>query len=680
MRGRSLKVGQVPAVTNEGTKMKRRLRCEYFGPPVLILVALFIRPVLDWGQDSSYTTDDRIAQIYLQAQEAKQRENYQEAAEKYSAILKLKPDAFEARVDLGLMHHLLGEYAEAIRDFEIVVRQKPRLFVANLFLGLDLLQLQQPRRALTYLECAQRLQPKDVQPALQLGRAYADLHEVKKANEWYLRATAISPGNADAWYGLGITHLHLARASSEQLAKEGQGSVYARRLYAELLEERGWVRDAVSAYQKLLVSPSAPACSHAELGFAYLVQGDETLISAAQKHFDQALTGDPGCLLARLGAARIYYQDKNTASAVKELAEIWKADPNFFKANASRLWQGLNADRLENLEDTIRHTPMSSSDQALADYLVSTIEQSRRGAIDTAISAEETASEKADTRPSQSKPDEKQATPAKLYGQGRYTSCAQRLKPRLDKSSSDDLLLLAACSYDSGDYRLSFGAACQLLRIDSHSLAALYWQARSSQRLGVAALTRAGLAEPNSPRIHLLVAEAYREKGSFSEAEAEYGTVLQLEPNYVPAHLGLAMVYWQEHRYEQAIPHLQTVLASRPRDPESSYIMGAILVERHQFTEAVPYLDSALAGTSAILPHVHALRSKVYAAEGKTEAAVTEIKQSLGADRDGAYHYQLYRFYKTLGDEEGAKTALQESETLHNRRNVTTEDAANYPP
>jgi tetratricopeptide (TPR) repeat protein len=86
-----------------------------------------------------------VGQIYAQAQEAQQRGNYRAAAEKYSAILKLRPDALEVRVNLSLMHHLLAEYPEAIRNFETVLRDKPALFVPNLFLGLDLLQLQQHR-------------------------------------------------------------------------------------------------------------------------------------------------------------------------------------------------------------------------------------------------------------------------------------------------------------------------------------------------------------------------------------------------------------------------------------------------------------------------------------------------------------------------------------------------------
>lgn len=140
---------------------------------VSVLFALSIRPVYTRSQDSSYTTDGRVGQLYLQAQEAQRSGDYRDAAEKYSAILKLQPDGLETRVNLGLMHHLLGEYAEAIGDFEIVLREKPALFVPNLFLGIDFIQLHQPRRALPYLECAQGLQPQDVEPVLQLARAYA---------------------------------------------------------------------------------------------------------------------------------------------------------------------------------------------------------------------------------------------------------------------------------------------------------------------------------------------------------------------------------------------------------------------------------------------------------------------------------------------------------------------------
>ena len=112
------------------------------------------------------------------------------------------------------------------------------------------------------------------------------------------------------------------------------------------------------------------------------------------------------------------------------------------------------------------------------------------------------------------------------------------------------------------------------------------------------------------------------------------------------------------------MPEAQKVLVLKPGDPEASYIMGALLVDQNQYEEAKPYLTSALAGATAILPHVHALRGKVDAAQGRTREAVDELKQSLNADPDGSYHFQLYQLYKKLGNGPAATAALQESESL----------------
>jgi tetratricopeptide (TPR) repeat protein len=615
-------------------------------------------------------TDTRLEQLYSQAQEAQSRGDYRDAAEKYAEILKLRPDLAEVRANLGLMHHLLGEYPEAVRDFEASLRSKPQLFVPNLFLGLDLLRLQQPQHALTYLERAQRLNPKDVQPVLGLGQAYAELHEFKKANYWYGRACEINPGSTEAWYGQGVTYLHLAQLAAEQLGKMGQTSVYARRLYAESLDARGWTKDAVTAYQKLFALPSAPSCSHAALGFAYLLQGDSSGFTEATTQFAEALKGNPGCLLARLGMARADIQRGNISTAMEQLAEAWKADPNFVKVNASRLWLGFEPARLEDFERRIRELPSSQPNRALTSFLITAIEKWRQEPIDTGIWAIEPTNGKGAGAPALTTSDQKQTTPAQLYSQGHYTNCSQRLRPRLAELSPSDLLLLAECAYDSGDYRSSFEAGAMLLKVNPQSLPALYWQAKASQKLAVAALVRVGLAEPNSARVHLLVAEAFREVHSPKEAEAEYKKALELEPDYVAAHLGLAIVYWRDRKYKEALPHLQSVLTLRPGDPEASYFLGAILVDRHQYAEAMPYLTAALAGTPAILPHVHEQRSRVYAAQGQTAAALAELKQSLDADADGSYHYELYQLYKKLGDEPAAAAALQKSESLRKREDM----------
>jgi Tfp pilus assembly protein PilF len=239
---------------------------------------------------------------------------------------------------------------------------------------------------------------------------------------------------------------------------------------------------------------------------------------------------------------------------------------------------------------------------------------------------------------------------------------------RRENLPPDDLLLLANCAFNSGDYRTAFAAGETLIKRETVRVPGLYWQAKAGQKLAVRALTRASVLDPASPRMHLLIAEAYRERNSFREAEAEYRKAIQLAPNNVASHLGLAMVYWDSGENDKAAPEVQKALALKPGDPEASYIMGALLVDQDQYEEAKPYLNSALAGATAILPHVHALRGKVFAAQGRTWEAVEELKQSLSADLDGSYHFQLYQLYKKLGNEPAATAALQESESLRRHR------------
>ena len=611
----------------------------------------------------------RLEQLYAQAQEAQSHGDYRGAAYKYNQILKIQPNAAEIRANLGLMHHLLGEYPEAIQDFEAAVRQKPELYVPNLFLGLDLLHMQQPQRAVIYLKRARSRSPADPQPTLGLGEAYTELHEFSKANYWYIRASEINPASGDAWYGQGVTYLRLARVAAEQLGKKDQNSFYARMLRAESLEERGSMEDAVTAYQKILQSDSAPPCTRAALAFVYLFQNDESLVPLAAKQADEALGNDAGCLMARLASARIHLQGKDTASALQDLTEAWKADANFIKANVSRLWLGLKPETLEDVELRIRSIPPGPSDPAMISFLITAIDKWREEPSDAMASGMEPEKVRSEADTPAAAVAEKNSTPASLYSQGHFTACAQKLRPKLAGLPPSDLLLLAECAYNSGDLRTSFEAGAQLSKMNPDNPPGLYWQAKAAQKLAVGALVRASLAEPDSTRMHLLIAEAYRERQSFKEAEVEYSKVLGHDPHSIAANLGLGEAYWQDDQFDKAIPHLQEVLTRKPGDPDASHVLGAILVSQHRYAEAMPYLTAALAGSIAILPHVHALRSRVYLAQGQPEAALAEIKQSLDADLYGLYHYQLYQIYKKLGDEPAAAAALQQSETLRKRGN-----------
>jgi len=166
--------------------------------------------------------------------------------------------------------------------------------------------------------------------------------------------------------------------------------------------------------------------------------------------------------------------------------------------------------------------------------------------------------------------------------------------------------------------------------------------------------------DPSSSAVHALLGNAYSELHDYSKAQEEFKKALARDPQDLSAHLGLATLYAREHQPEQAAAELRIIFKARPRDPEAAYLQGRLLVDAEKFDQAIPYLETALAGTVSNVPHVHALLGKVYAAQGKTAKAIAEYRQSLGADRQGGYHYRLYRLYLTAGDKEKSNEMLQQ--------------------
>jgi tetratricopeptide (TPR) repeat protein len=55
------------------------------------------------------------------------------------------------------------------------------------------------------------------------------------------------------------------------------------------------------------------------------------------------------------------------------------------------------------------------------------------------------------------------------------------------------------------------------------------------------------------------------------------------------------------------------------------------------------------------------LLGEAYAAQGNTADAIHELKAALNSDRDGSYHYQIYRLFQKIGDTDAAKAALEKS-------------------
>jgi tetratricopeptide (TPR) repeat protein len=604
--------------------------------------------------------------LYARAQEAQRRGDYRAASEIYQAILKLEPHLAEVHANLGLMHHLLGEYAAAISSFQAALREKPQLFVPNLFLGLDLLQVQEPRQAVPYLERAHELNPRDEQAVLGLGRAYTELRELRKARASYEDAVRLNPRNPDAWFGLGLTYVSLEEGDVVRLAKDHLDSPYFQALGAQSLAQQGHLNDAIRKYRKLVGSQSGPPCLRADLGFALVQQGES---ADARQEFQAELRDHPSCLTARLGLGRVAADGGDMTAALGELSQVWQTDPDFLAANAPRLWHGFSTEKIEALERGLKDTSAPDVPAGLRDALLVALARWRRETVE--VFAKEFTNRLEGSAPPTSHQTTQTAghtRAVQFCSQGKYTACREALEPFLSKLVLHDLLLLAQCAYDSGDFRTSFLAGQRAIDIDAQSPVARYWRIRASQILAVNALVQAGLAEPNSPRVHVLLGDVYRDRPDFKEAEAEYRKAIELKPRDAAAHMGLAATFHRAFRLDEALPEVKTVLELNPQDPEANFLMADILVYRHEFAQAEPYAKAALGGDPPRLPRVHALLGKIYASQGRTAEAIAELQQAITDDPDGSFHYQIAMLYKKIGDETAASEALKKSEALRKKR------------
>ena len=557
--------------------------------------------------------DAKLESLLAEAHHAQARSDFRRAAGAYRQALAIRPNLPELWSNLGLMQHEAGEYSPALESFHKALGLNPSLYVPNLFLGLDLLQLNRPREATAYLLAAEKLNPADPQPVLALGRAFHKLWESEKSREWYERATALVPRNGEAWYGLGLAHFGLAESAGAKLADWFRESAYAAELAASALAEQGRLTEAIHAYRELLSSKAVPPrCSHASYGFVLVRHGD---LAGAGEEFRRDLES---CPAARVGMARLLFESGEREKGLAMLADLASADREGFESSLPRFWEGLDMQQLATRLAALRESSGTIADAVLA--------RVREGAVSAPLAEPE--------------------------------------RPVPELRDAAGLQRFASDAFFSGHFRTAARTSDRLRQRFPNDPAGWYWAVRANQRLGVAALARAGEVDPDSPRIHALLGDLYQRRKMFDEAREEYAKMLAISPASVAALSGLAAAYFAEARLEEAQATAQKALALNPADSDVNLLMGQILVARREYADAEPYLKQSLQARADLLPRVHALLGNVLARTGRSKEALMELTQGLASDEDGSVHYQLASLYREAGDSKAAAAAFEKSKQI----------------
>ena len=600
----------------------------------------------------------RFESYLADAVNAQSAGNISAAIASYQRALAIRGDVPEVWANLGLMQHQAGDYAGALSSFKTAHQLQPKLSVPLLFLGIENLQLNNRSGAIQYLSMARQLRPNDPEIYMNLGRAYFGLKQFENASAAYRRVTELNAKNGEAWYRLGITYLEMSEAASGDLARLNRQSPFFQRLEAESLSDQDKLAQSEAAFRKLLSGRNFPPCSRSSFGLLLLRRGAS---AGAQSEFEQDLKSG-GCSLAQLGLVRVAIEKDETEAALRSLAFLWALDSGFIRAHASELTRGMPPERIKLFDGAL-----AQPDADLSAEAISVLRLSLLGGR-TLSAQNDVSDDRTLVKPTVA------GSPQESLRRGEYSKCAKNLLPTINSLSSQKLSTLANCSFFTGDYKTTLVAAKKLQSLPQTKEESLYWSVLADQRLAVLSLAYAGEVEPNSVRLHELLAESYRDREKYAEAEAEYKIALSVNPNEFAALIGAATNYLQELRIDLAHEMIQNAIVQNPSDPEANYLMGEVLFAEHKFSDAEPYLKAGLSTRAELIPRIHALLGQVYASQGDTQRAIDEYKLGLPSDDDGSVHYQLARLYQKTGEAKLAGEAFANSKTLSQRKQTAARD------
>jgi len=102
--------------------------------------------------------------------------------------------------------------------------------------------------------------------------------------------------------------------------------------------------------------------------------------------------------------------------------------------------------------------------------------------------------------------------------------------------------------------------------------------------------------QPNLVEAHFALAQAYRAREQYAEAEAEFKRVIALQPKNLEAQVDLGVVYLSEKRDEDARSTFQQILTLDANSAAGHYGLGLVLEDQQNYSMAIEEFKKATSG------------------------------------------------------------------------------------
>jgi protein O-GlcNAc transferase len=193
---------------------------------------------------------------------ALEAEQYPAAVDWFTKAIAAKPKDYVPHYHLALAYSLLGKDAEAIAQYKTTLELKPELYEAELNLGICLLRTKNSGASLPYLKTASERKPNEFRPVLYFAQALLDQGQFAEAERVFGKAVSLNAGSAAAELGVGQSiarqgRLTDAEAHYRKAAGLDPGFKTALLELAGLFEEKRLTAEAIAIYREFPENPGA---------------------------------------------------------------------------------------------------------------------------------------------------------------------------------------------------------------------------------------------------------------------------------------------------------------------------------------------------------------------------------------------------------------------------------------
>lgn len=614
-------------------------------------------------QNPSPRTQAKIVPLFEQARLAEQRRDFAETAKLYEKILQLDPNLAEVWTNKGLALYELSKHSEALAAFAKAAALKPQLLVPHLFVGIEYLKLGQPEKAVGPLRSVLALEPHHAQATYELANAYVRMEQFELATGLYRDLVRREPEMEQAWYRLGIAYLNWSKAATRELIDSSVQSPYGKILLAELEAAGGVYEDAEKNYRAAVAARPDWVEPRLALGrFCLDFQTVPEPIQRAQEQFAKAKelnSHDPQIeiLLARLALVQ-----ENFSEAVEHLKKVLEADLPYVRKCLPDLAVGLSQDTLKKIiaeAGALQPTPAdhhpTPTPAVMALLYTVYLELGDAAQAERSLRDFEEVAKRLETRP---------ARPELRSYSGRLKQLgeAEHLR-RVPLAERADL---AACAWNVGEYDRALEALLGVLK-RSRNDRALYWLSRTCRSLARQTFLEAIRRNPNSYRAHLLLADLANDSHNTSRAVGEYQKAVSLGAADPEVHLLYIQFLTSKGRDREALVEARAAVEKFPPHPALNCELGKLFLKMRSPQDAAPYFERAL-DADPTFQAARAALADSFAVIGETAKAIEEMKQALGADTDGSFHYRLGRWYQKTGQAQEASEAFSISTRLKEQK------------